>query len=181
MSKEAASDATKLFEDQLKATLDTASELKLGLVDVTKQIQSGYRYVMIMYNVAFYLGVALIISAIPFAIWRGESLLPIVFGGLGMADVITYFITKPPQGLQNSRANLTQLQAAYFNWFIDNYNWNSFLIYLQFTNQLTIDNVKKVSEVCLHNTAEMMKLIDKYCETGKKPEETAPANKGPAK
>jgi hypothetical protein len=153
------------MQDQQKSTLATANELKKGLVDVTKQIQSGYKHVMIMYNVAFYLGVILIAFSAVFAVWKGESLLPIVFSGLGMADIITYFITKPPQGLQNSRANLTQLQAAYFNWFVDIINWNSFLLN---TKQVTQDIYQKVSDACLHNTSEMMKLIDKYCEIKKK-------------
>jgi hypothetical protein len=64
---------------------------------------------------------------------------------------------------------------------VDIYNWNSFLIYLQLTNQLTTDNVKKVSEVCLHNTSEMMKLIDRYCETGIEKKDNARRKKKQAK
>jgi hypothetical protein len=164
-------------QDQQQSTLTTANELKKGLVDVTKQIQSGYKHVMIMYNVAFYLGIALIASAVLFAIFTGESLLPMVFSGIGMADIIVYLITKPPQGLQDSRANLTQLQAAYFSWFVDMVNWNSYL--LEKGQKATLDDIKKVSEACLHNTGEMMELIDKYCETGKKPEGTAPPSTTP--
>ena len=74
---------------------------------------------------------------------------------------------KPPQSLQDSRANLCQLQAAYYNWFLDVYNWNSFLIYLQQVGQLSLQNVKEVSETLLQNTAKMMELINKYCESTK--------------
>ena len=159
------SEAGKQMMDQQEKTFETANELKSGLIDVTKQIQSGFKNVMTMYNVAFYFGVLLIALSAIFAFWKGESLLPIVFGGLGVADVIAYFITKPPQSLQDSRANLCQLQAAYYNWFLDVYNWNSFLIYLQQTGQLNLQNVKEVSETLLQNTAKMMELIDKYCES----------------
>ncbi len=158
------SQTVKQMMDQQTKTFEMANKLKTGLLDVTKQIQSGFKSVMTMYNVAFYLGVLLIGLSAILAIWKGEALLPIVFGGLGISDVIAYFITKPPQGLQNSRANLAQLQAAYYNWFIDVYNWNSFLLYLLKRNQLTLQNIKEVSGTLLQNTGQMMKLIDKYCE-----------------
>lgn len=162
------SEVQKILVGQLRTTMETADKFKAGLRDTIEQIESGYSSVMTMYKVAFYLGIFLILFSLVLAIWRGESLLPIVFGGLGIADVIAYFITKPPQDLQNSRANLAQLQAAYFNWFIDVYNWNSYLSHLNQTGQINFKNVKEVSETLLQNTDKTMELMEKYCELSKK-------------
>lgn len=67
---------------------------------------------MRMYIVAFYLGVLLVLVASYVAVVDGISLLSIVFGGL---DFLGFFFTKPAQHLQGSRADLAQLQAAYYN------------------------------------------------------------------
>jgi len=167
-TQEAQKELQKFLIKQLETTMETADKFKDGLRDTVKQIEKGYSSVMTMYMVAFYLGVALIVFSLFFAIWERESLLPIVFGGLGIADVIAYFITKPPQDLQNSRANLAQPQAAFFNWFVDVYNWNSYLSSLPQTGQLNFKNVKEVSETLLQNTDKMMELMEKYCELAKK-------------
>ena len=158
----------KFVVSQLETTMKTADEFKKGLTDTIHQIESGYSSVMKMYKMSFYLGIILIVFSLILAIWKEESLLPIVFGGLGIIDVIAYFITKPPQDLQNSRANLAQLQAAYFNWFIDVFNWNSFLGTLSQTGQLSFKNVKDVSDTLLQNTDKTMEMMEKYCELSKK-------------
>jgi hypothetical protein len=115
---------------------------------------------MVMYTVAFYVGILLILAALVFAWFKGESLLPVAFAGLGVADLIAYFITKPPLDLQKSRANLAQLQTAYYNWFIDLFNWNSIIN----SGEEMIHLYKKVSDMMMRNTERTMKMIEDYCE-----------------
>ncbi len=146
--------------DQLETTRQTSNSFKSGLVDSLVQIKQGFKSAMIMYTVAFYVGVGLILAAVVFAWLRGESLLPVAFAGLGVADLIAYFITKPPLDLQKSRANLAQLQTAYYNWFIDLFNWNS----VASGGDAMISQYKKVSEMTLRNTERTMKMIEDYCE-----------------
>ncbi|MEW6410697.1 MAG: hypothetical protein AB1488_11435 [Nitrospirota bacterium] len=161
------SEINTLLTNQLKTTMETADKFKSGLRNTVEQIDKGFRSTMMMYKVAFYLGVGLIVFSVGLAIFKGESLLPIVFGGLGIADVIAYFITKPPQDLQSSRANLAQLQAAFFNWFIDAYNWNSYLGDLGRKGTANFQNIKEVSTTLLENTNKTMESIEKYCELAK--------------
>jgi hypothetical protein len=118
---------------------------------------------MVMYTVAFYLGIALVLSAIAMAFVKDKPLLPIVFGGLGMADLIAYFITKPPQELQFSRARLAQLQAAFFNWFIDYTNWNGVLRTSTEEGRADLQFFKTVSSILMEHTEKTMSLIDTYC------------------
>ena len=146
--------------DQLETTQKTSNKFKEGLVDSLDQIKHGFKTAMIMYTVAFYVGILLIVASLVFAWFRGGSLLPIAFAGLGVADLIAYFITKPPLDLQKSRANHAQLQTAYYNWFIDLYNWNSILG----LGDPAIAVYGKVSEKTLRNTERTMKMIEDYCE-----------------
>ena len=163
-----AGEMNALLLDQLKSTLETANRMKSGLRDTVDQIESGFRYSMVMYMVAFYLGVLLILGSAVLVVVRGDSLLPAVFGTLGIADVITYFVTRPPQNLQASRADLTQLQLLFFNWFNDFFNWNSYLSDLAKAGKVDYNLMHKVSTTMLENTDKTMSLIEQYCELTKK-------------
>jgi hypothetical protein len=146
------------YTAQQRSTFETAESFKGALRDTVKQIERGFRTTMVMYTVAFYLGVGLIVAATVMAFVKEQALLPIVFGTLGIADLIAYFITKPPQDLQFSRARLAQLQAAFFHWFMDYTNWNGLLM-----ERGDEDSLKRVSAVLMANTEKTMQLIDTYC------------------
>lgn len=171
-AEEQASATQKLLLKQLETTMQTADQFKLGLQTTVKQIDEGFNATMRMYTVAFYLGVGLVVASAIFAVVTDGSLFALALGGLGTADIITYFLTKPPQDLQRSRADLTQLQAAFFNWFTDAYNWNSYLSAKGPSVQLA--ELKEVSATLFANTDRTMGLIEKYCElvaSSKRPQE----------
>jgi hypothetical protein len=98
-----------------------------------------------------------------------------VFGSLGIVDVIAYFITKPPQDLQFSRARLAQLQAAFFNWFIDYTNWNGVLMAWTQEGKADMGSMEAVSKILMEHTEKTMALIDTYCGT---PRTTEPRTSG---
>ena len=85
-----------------------------------------------------------------------------------MADVVTAFVFRPAQELQNSRGNLTQLQAAFFNWSNDVRNWSAYLDRLDNSvhpgERPPYEEFERVSLRVQANTAEMMRLVDLYCE-----------------
>lgn len=157
-------ETSKLLLDQLKTTLQTADTFKVGLRSTVEQIDRAFRSTMLMYTVAFYLGVGLIVFSVLFAVFGDEAVLSGAFGGLGILDVVAYFITKPPRDLQSSRADLAQLQAAYFNWFIDGYNWNTFLNVEGRAGRINLETLKDISTTLHENTDKTMALIQKYCE-----------------
>jgi|HubBroStandDraft_6_1064221.scaffolds.fasta_scaffold514493_1 hypothetical protein len=154
--------ATTLDELQ-QATIHTANAFKGGLRNTVEQIERGFQATMIMYTVAFYLGVGLILAAVAMAFVKQTALLPIVFGSLGMADVLAYFITSPPQDLQFSRARLAQLQAAFYNWFMNYANWNGVLADSSQRGNANVNLLKMVSTSLMEHTEKTMALIDRYC------------------
>jgi hypothetical protein len=165
-----ASATVDMLEDLERSTLKTADSFKLGLSNTVKQIEQGFQATMVMYMVAFYLGIGLIAAATAMAFMNHTALLPIVFGTLGMADILAYFITKPPQDLQFSRARLAQLQAAFYNWFMDYTSWNGQLAMLAKQGQANVFLMKTVSTTLMDHTEKTMSLIDTYCATGHKRE-----------
>lgn len=152
---------TKIFQDNIKNSFDTMISLKTSIQDVITDAKKAYKYVSWMYIVAFYLGVALIITAIVFAA-LDKTILSIAFGTIGLADIVGHFIFKPPLELQSSRANLAQLMVILTNWFSDVSNLNSYLS--QPGKQFTLEDIERVSEKQNNNTRKMIELIEKYCE-----------------
>lgn len=155
--------------NQLKSTSEIADAFKAGLKRTIDQMDIGFRWTMMMYMVAFYMGIGLIVTSIAFAVVLDKTLLPIIFGVFGVVDIVGFFVKKPSQRLQGSRADLAQLQAVYFNWFVDVYNWNSYISILGQTKGLDFDKVKQISATLLENTDKTMSLVEKYCAFEKKP------------
>jgi hypothetical protein len=151
----------------MENTFETIISLKYSLKDVIKDAKSAYKKVMWMYVVAFYLGVGLIITSIVFAAY-GKAILSVAFGAIGLIDLVTHFIFKPPLELQTSRSNLAQLMVALTNWFADLMNLNSYLS-LKSTG-ITLADLEAVSDKQNKNTEHILKLIEDYCEpsAGKK-------------
>jgi hypothetical protein len=135
-----------------------------GLLGVVRQIDTGYQITMWMYTAAFALGMLMMLAALVGAFIRpGKTNL--YLAGLGAADVITFLIFKPAQDLQASRGNLAQLQAAFFAWINDVHNWNRYLDSIEREsgkNAPPFDKAKEVSEIMVHNTERMVRLVGEY-------------------
>ncbi len=149
---------------------DLGTELQKGLVRVIAQIEQGYKRIMNMHTVAFYLGVGLVVASVIASLVLRSDASALVLGGLGMADVIVMLIRQPALDLQNSRGNLAQLQAAFVNWINDVYNWNRYLLILSEHVSSTqhvpeFSQVREVSEMLVHHTERTMQLIERYCES----------------
>lgn len=142
-------------------TYDTMDSLKESLQDVIKDAKSAYQYVLLMYLFAFYLGVALIVTSIIFAA-QDKVFFSMAFGAIGLIDIVTHFIYKPPLDLQSSRANLAQLMVILTNWFSDVMNLNTFMG--EQGKKLTLDQLKELSDKQNANTEKMLGLIERYCE-----------------
>jgi hypothetical protein len=152
--------------EQRKSTGETANRFKEGLRQTIEQVDKSFRATAVMYQVSFYLGILLIISALVFAFLGKGSLLPVIFAGMGAADVVTFFIANPPRQLQKSRADLAQLQLACFTWFNDSFNWSTTMGSLSSIRdpEKIYESMKKFSESQYENAGKTMGLIEKYCE-----------------
>ena len=154
--------ATK-FERQLDGTLAVATEMKNGLKSTLEQIDSAFRSTMLMYQICFYLGVLLVVVAVVVALLGQGNLLAATFGSLGVLDVLLFFLAKPQEKLQSSRANLAQLQAALYNWFMDSVNQNTLLSLLH-QRGASVEEMQKVLDSLMRHTDRTLEMMQKYCK-----------------
>jgi hypothetical protein len=166
--------AKPLLEASLNETFDVVTKMKDGLKATIKQIDEAFKSTMLMYQVSFYLGVALIVAAVVFALLSKGSLLPSVLGGMGTADILTFFFTKPPERLQSSRASLAQLQIALLNWFNDLINQNTYLGQLNQQHALDTATFLRLSDVQMEHTEQIMRVLQTYCKLIEGPADGAP-------
>jgi hypothetical protein len=117
---------------------------------------------MLMYQISFYLGVLLIVVAVGVALLGREPLLPAVFGALGTADILAFFLLKPQERLQASRASLAQVQAALYNWFMDSVNLNTLMS--KFDQKGDLSSAAAVSESLMQHTDKTLEMLQKYCK-----------------
>lgn len=146
--------------NNMRNTYDTIVSIKTSLQDVIKDAKTAYRYVLWMYILAFLIGLGLIITAVVFAV-QGKTILSIAFGAIGLIDLVTYFIFKPPLEIQNSRSNLAQLMVILTNWFADLMNLNTYIK----PGVTTLEELERISEKQNSNTARMIELMEKYGES----------------
>lgn len=99
-------------------TFQIIKELKEALSKTMKESHSTQWLTKGMYSLTFLLGLTMFIVAIIFA-FQEKQFFTLVFGGLGMVTVITYFIANPPLKIQDSRSNYAQLNIAALAWFND--------------------------------------------------------------
>ncbi len=160
--------APEFLQHQMQTTAKTIDAFKDGLQQTISQIDVGFRSTMRMYQIAFYFGIALVITAVIHALMGGSPLIDAAFGTVGTLQLITFFFSNPPLYLQASRADLAQLQAAYFCWFTDIYNWNSYLMLLGQRGEVRFETVKEVSDAVLRSTARTLSLISRHCRISPK-------------
>jgi hypothetical protein len=114
-----------------------------------------------MYWSIFILGVGLVLAAVPVAVLTKTELFSVLFGSVGVIDILAFFLKDPPQQLQKSRANLSKLQAAYYQWLVDAANWSVLLYTLSKSeDKLGIDDMKKASDSYIASFSELMRAID---------------------
>ena len=138
-----------------------ASALADRILSVLNEVDAGFRKVMWMYLCLFYLGLLLILLACVGSLVTGDDKIALVFGGVGLADVIAFLAFKPVEDLQRSRGNLAQLVSAFLTWYNDTHNWNQVsLKLLHADGPINIRAFKTISEIQIANTMALMSAIE---------------------
>lgn len=144
--------------NEMAAGKDVIESYQESIAKTNRETINGFRSTMLMYQVSFYAGIALMVAAVVFAVVLRSSLFSIVFGSIGTLELLTFFIANPPMRLQESRSEHTKLNAAFYSWYVDLYNWNVF--YSQYGKErVPFEIIKQVSDAQIGNTRKLMDII----------------------
>ena len=150
----------------LKPRDEMAPKLTGSLLNVLDQIENGFKYIQNMYLLAFGVGIGLVGLSVALGIFARENILSIAFGGLGTADIVLYFVYRPAELLQESRAKLAKLVMAFIGWLDDAHDWNA--VFLRAigradqggTIQELVAEVSKISDEKIAHVKDTIKTIE---------------------
>lgn len=146
-----------------KEKIDMSVEMQARILATLKDIDDGFKRVMFMYVVTFYVGIGLILFSCISSFLSGVQQFTLLSGGLGVVDVVTFLIFKPAESLQISRGTLAQLISAFLTWYSD--SKNSMQIYrkeLTLEGADSINLYERVSQRNVQNTILLMEAINRF-------------------
>lgn len=146
--------------DEMSHSITLLDRLKKNIENVSNDISVSFGDTRIMYWSIFLLGVVLVIIAVPIALYTNKELFSLLFGSAGVIDILAFFLKDPPQQLQKSRTNLSKLQAAYYLWLLDTYNWSAVLYSQSGTGDLDVKAMKEASDSYVESFTEIMRAVD---------------------
>lgn len=146
--------------------------------DAIRQVILGYHASFFMYIILFSTGIFLLVFALIYTI-TGGYFTSLATGIVGTVEVVYTLSGKTTDKLQNSRADLIQLQTAFYAWINEVYHWNLLLDASQLFKSDSstesentafhqkMDDFKKVSDHYRECTETMLIQINDYA-TGSK-------------
>jgi ABC-type multidrug transport system fused ATPase/permease subunit len=131
---------------------------------IDKSIQAmrhAFHLTLVMYNVMFYLGVALVVIGVISA-FNGRAIAGITLGGVGLIDLMFFLIREPIEGIQESIGNLTQLRTTYNSYFAQLKQWP--IAYDHQYGKEFIEIKQDIIKVIHQDTVAALDLIQKHCK-----------------
>jgi len=122
-------------------------------------MRQAFRLMLVMHNVMFYMGIALIVFGIIIA-FQGKTIAGIAFGGVGLADMMFFLIKEPIKGIHTSIGNIMQLRTIY----------NSYIVQLDILQpyeykygEESIPIKHEIAELMHEKTEIALKLVKENC------------------
>ena len=140
-------------------SIDMSKEMHARIIGTLKDIDNGFKKVMVMYMITFYVGIGLILVACVGSLLAAGREFTLLSGSIGVIDVVAFLIFKPAESLQQSRGTLAQLISAFLTWYSD--SKNSMQIYKKEMRRESdsINLYEKVSKRNVLNTISLMQAI----------------------
>lgn len=163
---------TSTLEDRKDPIEELREHLRDKIKNVIDDIDNGFKTVMFLYKIAFYFGIVIILFGIIGLIVFDDK--PI-FAGLtitGVADFIAFFIFKPIDGIQKSRASLAQVIVGFLTWYNDIRNWSKIIELEINNNNLNYNNLKDISSISVNNSIMLITALKLLMENKKSDLET---------
>ena len=172
---------TDLKEEKQEPEHDVNKEkLEKYLLGLLEKTSSGFTVVLVMYIIAFAIGIGLIITSLILAVQNDEgakNILTVFFGTAGIVDIVL-LMYRPAKEIQKSRANASKLAASVSEWFSISRGLD--VTYKKLLTQGTIKEnyaeIKGIVELRRDTTIKLVKAMDKYVTSEPVTENTGSSN-----
>jgi ABC-type multidrug transport system fused ATPase/permease subunit len=124
-----------------------------------------YRAITWMTKIMFGLGIGLFLFSALYAVYAHEKIYSLLFGGLGTASFIAFFILGPIDKAQKALSNLVQVEIAFMSYF-DQISWWEVVAGLPKGNSPGPDpaNIEKASLALQERSSAIIQMLQRYVE-----------------
>lgn len=170
MSSSSVTTASGQNDAEQPKTTEMREQLRQKLLTVIDEIDKGFRRSMLMYTVTFFFGIAIILFSIVSTVVYGQNTFNLIFGALGVLDIVAFLVFKPTEDLQRSRGNLAQLISAFLAWYSGITAWGYMNKKILDADNMDMSLLQESSKRALLDTIIFMAAID-FFVVGKQKEE----------
>jgi hypothetical protein len=152
------------------------------LKDTLNHAANTYKTITMMTKTTFLVGVVLFVVAAFWGALSQEKIYSLLFGGLGTASFLAFFLTDPITKTQIALSNLVQAEIAFMNYFEQMTFWEAAGL-AQKGDPPSLDpaNIEKASSELQKRTEETMELLETYLEFAKNHRSLGDSNRKSAK
>ena len=104
---------TRVWADHMKQGFAQNQEMFRKVLD---SFMGPYQTTVTLYKVLFGIGIGLFIAAVVLSYLTGEALFGLIFGGLGLGVVLSFFISQPLRSLEQNLQFIAWLGVSYNNY-----------------------------------------------------------------
>jgi hypothetical protein len=155
---------------------DSQEKLRDKVLNVIDQIDDGFSKAGSMYSIAFYFGIFVVTFSMVATLFYKQNVdnnTILFFGSVGIIDIVAFFVFKPINDLQKSRANLAQLVSAFLYWYVNVRNWDAATRKeIRTPNPTNIDNLERISKRHLIDTISILVSMHNILVEERKGEDT---------
>jgi hypothetical protein len=156
----------KKIESQVERMIRLGNYTASLLETTLDNARQAYFRITWMNTIMFISGMALLIFAALYAAFsQQQKIYSLVFGGLGIANFVTLFITRPVERTQAALSNLVQVEVAFMNYFEQITIWDAFASQPKGNPPaLDLENIQKASATLQERSRETIELLQRYVE-----------------
>ncbi|KAF6245506.1 hypothetical protein [Nitrosopumilus sp. b2] len=152
-------------EEREKISDPNKEKLEKYVLGLLEKTSTGFSVVLVMYTIAFAVGVGLIIAALVLAIQNNDAannILSVFFGTAGTIDIVL-LMYRPAREIQRSRVNASKLAASVSEWFSISRGLD--VAYKKLLTEGDIktnsEEIKKIVELRRDTTIKLIDIMDK--------------------
>jgi hypothetical protein len=155
-------EARRLSSQQLEKTAQEA------LNDAINRAKNTQENILSLNIAMFYFGVLLVTIAVIVGIVNGDAGYSIVFGGIGLVQIIASFFVGSMERSQKAISDLVQIEIAYLSYFEQVNLWELYAGILDINSRIDRTNLEKAAEkiqACTRETIELLQTNVEVKET----------------
>lgn len=162
----------KIIEDRRKSSQQLEQTAQNALNDAIERAKNTQQSILSLNIAMFYFGIFLITIAVIVGLVNGNGGYSVVFGGVGLIQVVASFFVGSMERSQKAISDLIQIEITFLNYFEQVNLWELYAGILDSKNKIDKANLEKAADKIQACTKETLELLQTNIESKNSTKET---------